>query len=224
MNSYRWFTLSFSGPGPDLCKLISKIDHDDEQWAICSQVNSGVFSGSYFKKITLSLGRADPSGIMSDLAVETTVSLEFTIRAQGGKLLLRVSDNKRLAGSFISWLSRRAGFGFSSHPATLVSLVGWELERFSSIDICKMIALKVSGVTVAHNIVGRMEFVSKYGMKIDEIRALPRDGFTVSMVRYELAKSNVTGVLAVHSTGRVSVSGALGSWIVDYVEKNLLVR
>ncbi len=224
MNSYRWFVLSFSELGSDLCDIISEIDHDGEQWAICSQVSSEKFSGIYFKKLTLSLGRADSSGVMSDLAVETTVSLEFTIRAQDGDFLLRVSDNKRLAGSFISWLSRRAGYGFSSRPATLVNLVGRELERFSSVDIFRMIALKVSGVTVAHNIVGRMEFVSKYGMKVDEIRALPGDGFTVSTVRYELAKSNVTGILAVHSTGRVSVSGALAPWIVDYVEKNLLIR
>lgn len=224
MDSYRWFALSFADMDVDICRLISRIDEDGEQWASCSQIDSTRFAGAYFKRVMLSVGRADPSGSVSNQVVETVISLNFTLLVKDNEFILRVSDNKRLAGSFISWLMRYAGFGFSAHPAEIVKLVGREVEYFAELDALKMVALKVSGVAVAHNIVGRMEFVSKYGMKIDEIKAIPKNDFTVSMVRYEMTRSGVTGIMAVHSTGRVSVSGMLAPWIIDYVEKNLLVR
>lgn len=224
MTSYRWFALSTDHRAMTLAELRAAITsgYRSEEWVEVQAVNEDSISGDYFKRSSIKVRSHDPETGVSSSVVGSIVQLDFVASVKRGMCLLRIRDTSRAAGSLISFLSRAAGFGFVACPLQARAVVGAERELFRSFDSYRLVGLKLSDVAVSPSVLGRFEFVSRFGIAIADIDEQLLARSRISMARFELVRMGVPGTLGVYSSGRITVSGQLSDWLMDFVESSII--
>lgn len=224
MTSYRWFALSTDQRAMTLAELRAAITfgHRSEEWIDVQEDNDGSIAGDYFKRSSVKVRSHDPEVGVSSSIVSSIVQLDFVASIRRGMCLLRIRDSSRASGSLISFLSGNVGFGFAAFPVQTRRVVGFERDLFGSFDSYRLVGLKLSDVAVSSSIVGRFEFASKFGISISDIDEELMARSRISMARFELVRMGVPGMLGFFSTGRVTVSGQLSDWLVNFAEDTLV--
>lgn len=92
---------------------------------------------------------------------------------------------------------------------------------FEGIETVKLIGLKVVGAVIEEDLVARMEFASKQGMAVENMKLLEGVRHKVDSAAYELVYEGIRGQLAFSSSGTVKVSGQLAPRLVHLIEQDL---
>ncbi|MEA9825988.1 hypothetical protein VDF98_21560 [Xanthomonas campestris pv. raphani] len=223
MRSYRWYALTLGGEPlseRSINVLLERLDKQ-EFWFVFDDISSSQVSGKFSYRYPLVLGQTEINSSENEL-VELISSVEFVMFNGVSSSVLRLSDGGRHAKRLLSALADIFGFGFSIHP--LITLDAGKIVgvNFGDFDEFRMVGLKVINVRVSDGVIARMEFASRYGMLISDIRDLDFKDFRIESVKYEVLKDGLKGAISATSSGRVVLGGKLAPMLVNVLDRALL--
>ena len=133
---------------------------------------------------------------------------------------IRIEDPGRNSKDLFNVLESILGFGFTSNLITFDD--PRSMSIFENVQVSKILGLKIAGAVVDSDLIARMEFVSKQGMKIERIPPLRGLNYKVDSLTFEVLIEGVKGNVSISSNGLVKVSGQLSPKIVSLIEDDLV--
>ncbi len=132
------------------------------------------------------------------------------------QLFMRVENPGRSIRELLNAIESIVGLGFSSEPVLFRHFD--PLKVFVDADSIKLIGLKVADVVVSNDLVSSMEFSSKQGINLNEVRVLDGLKYKVDTGTYELTYESARGQISVSSGGLVKISGQLSPKLLHQLE------
>jgi hypothetical protein len=163
--------------------------------------------------------RFDDGGIPSYEEVASVNFTDFAIVTVGSALFLRVENPGRNMRDLLNALESIVGLGFTSKPLTFDKAKPTTI--FKTVEVTKLVGLRVVGAVINDDLVARMEFASKQGMVIENMKLLDGLRYNVDSAVYELIYKGVRGQVAFASSGMVKISGQLAPKLVHLIERDL---
>jgi len=161
----------------------------------------------------------DESGAPVYQEIDSISFTDFSIVSIDGQTFLRVENPGRSIRELLNALESIIGLGFTS------KLVTFEHVRpttiFEKIKTVRLIGFKVLGVVLDEDLVARMEFASKQGMTLAQMKFLEGRPYKVDSATYEMVHEGIRGQLSFLSNGTVKVSGQLAPKLMQLIEKDL---
>lgn len=163
--------------------------------------------------------RFDDEGTPSYEEVASVSFTDFAIIQVDGVTFLRIENPSRNIRELLNALESILGLGFTSKPLTFDKAKPTTV--FKSVDSTKLIGLKVVGAVIDNDLVARMEFASKQGMIVENMKLLNDLRYKVETSIFELIYEGVRGQLVFASNGLVKISGQLAPRLVHLIEQDL---
>jgi hypothetical protein len=163
--------------------------------------------------------RISEDGSPSYEQIESVAFKDFAILTINTNRYLRVENPGRNMRDLLNALESLVGFGFVSEPLKFDKTKPQAL--FERIESAKLVGLKVVGAVVDDDLVARMEFASKQGMSIENMRLLKDLQYVVDSANFELIHKGLRGQVAFSANGVVKVSGQLAPHLVHLIEADL---
>jgi hypothetical protein len=163
--------------------------------------------------------RFDDEGTPSYEEVASVNFTDFAIVQVDGVTFLRIENPSRNIRELLNALESILGLGFTSKPLTFDKAKPTTV--FKSVDSTKLIGLKVVGAVIDNDLVARMEFASKQGMIVENMKLLNDLRYKVETSIFELIYEGVRGQLVFASNGLVKISGQLAPRLVHLIEQDL---
>lgn len=163
--------------------------------------------------------RFDDEGTPSYEEVASVSFTDFAIIQVDGVTFLRIENPSRNIRELLNALESILGLGFTSKPLTFDKAKPTTV--FKSVDSTKLIGLKVVGAVIDNDLVARMEFASKQGMIVENMKLLNDLQYKVETSIFELIYEGVRGQLVFASNGLVKISGQLAPRLVHLIEQDL---
>ena len=116
---------------------------------------------------------------------------------------LRIENPSRNIRDLLNALESLVGLGFTIKPLTFDKAKPTTV--FESVDVTKLVGLKVVGAVIDEDLVARMEFASKQGMIVESIESLDDLRYKVESSVFELIYDGVRGQLVLASSGLIKV-------------------
>ena len=163
--------------------------------------------------------RFDDEGTPFCEEVASVSFTDFAIIQVDGVTFLRIENPSRNIRELLNALESILGLGFTSKQLTFDKAKPTTV--FESVDSTKLVGLKVVGTVIDNELVARMEFASKQGMIVENMKLLNDLRYKVDTSIFELIFEGVRGQLVFTSSGLVKISGQLAPRLVHLIEQDL---
>lgn len=221
LNRYRWYRIQLPSQVTNLADIIASRPLVPKASFGFSRVEGSIGTSIYrfLWRTKVVITQFDDSGTPTYQEIANVDFTDFAIIDVEGKTFLRIENPRRNIRDLLNALESLAGLGFTC------KLLTFEKARpttvFESIETVKLIGLKVVGAVIKEDLIVRMEFASKQGMVVENIKLLEGVRHKVDSAAYELVYEGIRGQLAFSSSGTVKVSGQLAPRLVHLIEQDL---
>lgn len=221
LTRYRWYRVQLPDASLDLTRVMAtKPLTADASFGFLRMESDGETPKyRFFWRTTIVVTRLDDDG---NPAYEKIASVNFTdlaIIVIDGSIFLRIENPGRNLRDLMNALESLVGLGFTSKPLTFEQAKPTTV--FENVDTAKLVGLKVVGAVVDEDLVARVEFASKQGMTVENMKLLDGLRYKVDSAIYELMFEGVRGQLAFAASGVAKVSGQLAPRLVYLIERDL---
>lgn len=145
---------------------------------------------------------------------------DFAIVLVEGTTFLRIENPGRNIRELMNSLESILGLGFTSKALT------FEKTRpttvFENVDSIKLVGLKIVGAVIDDDLVARIEFASKQGMIVENMKLLDDLRYKIDTSVYELIYEGIRGQMVFSSSGLAKISGQLAPRLIHLIELDLL--
>jgi len=221
LTRYRWYRIQLPNGTSELSSIITgrPLTQDTSFGFSLIEGSMGTSMYRFLWRTKVVVTLFDDDGNPSYEEVASIDYTDFAIITVDDTTFLRIENPRRNIRDLLNALESLIGLGFTSKPLTFEKIKPAVL--FKSVDTTKLIGLKVVGAVVDEDLVARMEFASKQGMIIEDMRLLDGLNYNVASTVFELVYEGVRGQVAIASSGLVKVSGKLAPRLVHLIEKGL---
>jgi len=217
----RWYRIQLPKGTPDLSELL-------EQHPLGPDVNQGftMVTGAWGQQLNRFLWRSkvvvtlvDDDGVPHYQEVATVNFTDFAVLNVEGEVFLRIESPGRSIRDLLNTLESLVGLGFTCKPVTFAKTKPTSV--LESVEVAKLIGLKVTDVVLGNDLLARMEFSSKEGINPEKLAVLDGIPHKTDSASYELIYGGVKGGLYFSSTGMVKVGGQLTPRLIHLIEQDL---
>jgi hypothetical protein len=220
-NRYRWYRIQLPSKALDFIEIIESFpltkDANFGFSRVKGSIGPSIFRFLWRTKIIVT--QFDDNGTPSYQEVANVSFTDFAKIDVDRKTFLRIENPGRNIRDLLNALESLFGLGFTcklmtfekSKPTTVLE----------NIETVKLIGLKVVGAVIDEDLVARIEFASKQGFVIEQMKLLEGLHYKVDTATYELIYEGIRGQLAVFSNGTIRVSGQLAPRLVELIEQDL---
>lgn len=221
LKRYRWYRIQLPRGAKDLAEIITArpLGPGDTYGFSRTEGSTGEWLHRFLWRTKVFVTQFDDAGVPSYQEVASVNFTDFAIIELDGESFLRIENPGRNIRDLLNALESMVGLGFTSKLLTFEKAKPTKV--FESIQAFKLIGLKVVGAVVEEDLVARMEFVSKQGMVVEQMKLLEGLRHKVDSATYELLYEGIRGQLAFSSSGTVKVSGQLAPRLVHLIEQDL---
>lgn len=221
MRRYRWYLLKLPLSNQALFGLMTSEPRtrNTESWFTPTDSSPKSTSFLFSWKTEVVITNVDEFGGTSSEVTHTTSRLHISFVEIGKRTFLRAEDAPRNLRPLLLRMEQIAGFGFSVKP---ISFEG-EIPALvlENVDEAKIVGLKLINVVAGKDLLGRMEFASKSGIEIEELKFLKRMSYKRDHSAYDLTYKGAKGHLAISSNGSARIGGSLTPRILAFLERSL---
>lgn len=221
LTRYRWYRIQLPRDKFDLLSIIAGRPLTQDASFGFSRIE-GAIGASKFRflwRTKIVVTRFDDGGTPSYEEVDSVSFTDFAIVSVDGVTFLRIENPGRNIRDLLNALESIVGLGFTSKPLTFDKAKPTTV--FESVEATKLVGLKVVGAVIGEDLVARMEFASKQGMIVENMKLLDGIRYNVDSAVFELIYEGVRGQVAFSSSGVVKVSGHLAPRLVHLIERDL---
>lgn len=217
----RWYRIQLPKETSDLSALL-------EQHPLGSDVNQGFTRviGAWGQELNRFLWRSKvvvtligDDGVPHYQEVATVNFTDFALLNVDGEMFLRIESPGRSIRDLLNTLESLVGLGFTCKPVTFAKKKPTSV--LESVEIAKLIGLKVTDAVLGKDLLARMEFNSKEGISPEQLTVLDGVPHKTDSASYELIYGGVRGILHFRSTGAVKVGGQLAPRLIHLIEQDL---
>jgi len=221
LTRYRWYRIQLPQSDLNLSEIIENrpLTQDSSFGFVHKENQTGASLFRFLWRTKVVITRFDDGDRPSYEEVASISFTDFSIVVAEGVTFLRIENPGRNMRDLLNALESILGLGFTSKPLTFDKAKPTTV--FEHVDVTKLVGLKVVGAVVDEDLVARMEFVSKQGMVVENMKLLDGLRYNVDSAVFELIFEGVRGQLAFASSGLVKVSGALAPKLVHLIERDL---
>ncbi len=218
---YRWYRIQMPVGNYDLAKIISGNPLTQDAGFGFSNIPDEFGNPKYrfLWRIKVVVTRFDDEGTPFYEEVASVNFTDFAIVVVEGMTFIRIENPGRNIRELMNALESILGLGFTSKVLT------FEKTRpttvFENIDSIKLVGLKVVGAVIDDDLVARIEFASKQGMIVENMKLLDNIKYKIDTSVFELVSDGVRGQIVVSSSGLVKISGQLAPRLVYLIELDL---
>lgn len=151
--------------------------------------------------------------------VATVNFTDFAVLNVDGEMFFRIENPGRSIRELLNTLESLVGLGFTCKPVTFEKKK--PVSVLESVEVAKLVGLKVTDAVLGKDLLARMEFSSKEGINRERLTALEGVPHKTDSASYELIYGGVKGVLHFSSTGMVKVGGQLVPRLIHLIEQDL---
>lgn len=218
---YRWYRIQFPRGDFDLSRIIAGRALTRDSSFGFSRIEStiGAETFRFLWRTTVVVTRFDDEGTPAYEEVASINFTDFSIVSVDGVIFLRIKNPGRNIRDLLNALETLMGLGFTSKPLTFDKAKPTTV--FESVETTRLVGLKVVGAVIDEDLVARMEFASKQGMNVENMKLLKGLRYQVNSAAFELFYEGVRGQMAFASNGLVKVSGQLAPRLVYLIERDL---
>ena len=220
-NRYRWYRIHLPQGVPDLSVLIDSQPLGKSNDGSFTRVNGtfGHLIHRFLWKTKVFVTQFDENGEPSYQEVTTTNFTDFAILAIDNSVFLRAENPGRSIKNLLNALESLIGLGFTCNPVAFQKKKPTSV--FESIDLIKLVGLKVTEAVLKGGIVARMEFASSDGINPERLTVLDGVPHKIESASYEFIYGGLRGLLSLNSSGTVKASGPLAPKLIHLIEKDL---
>lgn len=217
----RWYRIQLPHGTPELSGVIEKHPLGLKSNQGFTRVNGalGLPIHRFLWRSKVVVTQFDESGAPFYQEIATVNFTDFAILNIDGQSFLRIENPGRSIRDLLNAVESLVGLGFTCKPVTFEKKKPTTV--FESIDVIKLIGLKVVGAVFDEDLVARMEFVSKQGITPEKLTILNGVPHKTDSASYELIYGGIKGVLSFNSNGTVRVSGQLSPRLIHLIELDL---
>lgn len=216
---YRWFRIQLPVHTRDLTKIFSSHPFDSESSYGFGFTSDNSASYRYLWRSRVVVTKVDEEGAPTYEQVESISFTDFSVVEIGDLIFLRIENAGRNVRDLLNALETLTGMGFTAKP------VLFDKDRPSSVfklvDSSKLVGLKVVGAVIADDLVARMEFASKEGMVVENMKILSNLKYKVDLAVFEVVIGGLKGQIAFAANGTVKISGQIAAKLISLVEQDL---
>lgn len=154
--------------------------------------------------------------------VATVNFTDFAVLNVDGEMFFRIENPGRSIRDLLNSLESLVGLGFTCKPVTFEKKK--PVSVLESVEVAKLVGLKVTDAVLGKDLLARMEFSSKEGINPEKLAALEGVPHKTDSASYELIYGGVKGVLHFSSTGVVKVGGQLAPRLIHLIEQDLALH
>lgn len=217
----RWYRIQLPKGIPDLSELL-------ERHPLGPDVKQGftMVTGTWGQQLNRFLWRSkvvvtlvDDDGVPHYQEVATVNFTDFAVLNVEGEMFIRIESPGRSIRDLLNTLESLVGLGFTCKPVTFAKKKPTSV--LESVEVAKLIGLKVTDVVLGNDLLARMEFSSKEGIHPEKLAVLDGIPHKTDSASYELIYGGVRGGLYFSSTGMVKVGGQLAPRLIHLIEQDL---
>lgn len=220
-NRYRWYRIHLPQGAPDLSVLFDNHPLGKSNSEGFTRVNGafGHIIHRFLWKSKVFVTQFDENGEPTYQEVTTTNFTDFAILAIDNAVFLRAENPGRSIKNLLNALESLIGLGFTCNPVTFKKKKPTSV--FESIDLTKLVGLKVTEAALGSGIVARMEFASSDGINLEKLAILDGVPHKIESASYEFIYGGLRGLLSLNSSGTVKASGQLAPKLIHLIEQDL---
>lgn len=221
LTRYRWYRIQLPHEATDLATLVAKCPFISDASFGFSQVDAGIGDPKhrFLWRTKVVITKLDVEGLPTYEQVESVSFTDFSVVVVDAMTFIRIENPGRNIRDLLNTLESLAGMGFTAKPMT------FERARpttiFNQVSVSKMVGLKVVGAVIDEDLVARMEFASKQGMNVDNMKVLNSLKYKVELAVFEFIYEGIRGQVAFSANGSVKISGQLAPKLVSLIELDL---
>lgn len=221
LTRYRWYRIQLPPDAIDLAALVARCPFVPEVPFGFSRVEAGIGAPTYrfLWRTRVVITKLDTDGSPTYEQVESVSFTDFAVVVVEAMTFLRIENPGRNIRDLLNALESLAGIGFTARPVSFDRAKPTAV--FDRVSVSKLVGLKVVGAVVDEDLVARMEFASKQGMIVEDMRVLNGLQYKVDLAVFELIYEGVRGQVAFSASGAVKVSGQLAPMLVSLIEQDL---
>lgn len=217
----RWYRIHLPKGTPDLSEVL-------ERQPLGPDVNQGftTVTGAWGQqlhrflwrsKVVITLVGDDGEPYYQEVA--TVNVTDFAVLNVDGEMFFRIENPGRSIRDLLNTLESLVGLGFTCKPVTFAEKK--PISVLESVEVAKLVGLKVTDAVLGKDLLARMEFSSKEGINPEKLTVLDGVPHKTDSASYELNYGGVKGVLHFSSTGMVKVGGQLVPRLIYLIEQDL---
>jgi hypothetical protein len=221
LTRYRWYLIKIPLGNASLVSAISEqpFSHKDNYGFAIIEGNSEELSFRFFYRTNIQVTKLSDDGSTVIESISSVNFTDFSFVTMAELTFLRIENPGKNIRELLNTIESIVGFGFMAKPLSFDKVSPSTV--FSSMDTSKLIGLKVVGAVIGKDLIARMEFASKNGIDINEIKPLENLDYKLSSASYELFFEGIKGQMSYSSGGLVKISGQLAPKILHLIEKDL---
>ncbi len=201
MNRYRWYRIHIPQNSDQVINVLDEFQLTaNKAYGFSKFVNSITpHSYRFFWRTKIVITQFDESGNPFYQQMDSINFVDFVLLESLNKILLRIENPGKSVRDLINAFESIFGLGFT---CKLLSFKNVSPTRvLQTADLVRIIGLKVFGTAINEDIVTKMEFASKQGMKLEKIPQLKGLTHIIEYITYEILFEGVKGCLTIHSNG-----------------------
>jgi len=220
LTRYRWYRIQFPRRDISLSTIIGERPLTPNTASGFSRIDDalGASKFRFFWRTKVMVTRFDDGRPIYEEIASVSFT-DFAIVQIAGSNFLRIENPSRNVRDLLNALESLIGLGFTSKALTFEKSKPTTI--FESVASAKLIGLKVVGAVIDEDLVARMEFASKQGMIVENMKLLADLRYHVDSAVFELVFEGVRGQVAFASSGVVKISGQLAPRLVQLIELDL---
>lgn len=218
---YRWYSIRLPKSVESLADILLERPFTQNDSYGFARLN-GDIEGSqlrFYWKTKVIVTNFDELGNSSYSDIVNINYNDFSLVNIGSQLFMRVDNPGRNIRDLLNAIESIVGLGFTSESITFGKFD--PLKVFFDADSIKLIGLKVTDVVLSDDLVSRIEFASKQGINLSELKILDGLKYKVDTGVYELTYESARGQISVSSGGLVKISGQLAPKLLHQLEGDL---
>lgn len=221
MVRYRWYRIGMPKTVESLSDALLQRPFTQSDSFGFSRLNRDIEASPlrFYWKTKVVVTNFDEQGNASYSEILNINYNDFSLINIKNQLFMRVENPGRSIRELLNAIESIVGLGFSSESVLFRQFD--PLKVFLDADSIKLIGLKVTDVVVSDDLISSMEFSSKQGINLNEVRVLDGLKYKVDTGVYELTYESARGQVSVSAGGLAKVSGQLASKLLHQLEANL---
>lgn len=216
---YRWFRIRLPDQTFSLTQAFLNSPFDSKSTHGFQRMSEDNTSYRYLWRSRVVITKLDDEGTPTYEQIESVSFTDFSVLQLGGLFFLRIENAGRTIRDLLNAIEALTGMGFTAKPVTFDK--GRPSSVFDSVDSSKLVGLKVAGAIVDDDLVARMEFVSKEGMTVENMKILSNLRYKVDHAVFEVVLSGLKGQISFSANGTVKISGQIAPKLISLVEQDL---
>jgi hypothetical protein len=218
---YRWFRIQLPRNNLDLNEIAFRNPFTQDSSFGFSNIEDEVDVSKlrFLWRTKITVTKLDSEGAPSYEQIASVSFTDIAIVTVNGVTFLRVENPVRNSRDLLNALESILGIGFTCKPLTFENVRPTTL--FKKVEVSKLVGLKIIGAVVNEDLIARMEFVSKRGMIVENMKLLDGMHYKIDSEVFELIYGGLRGQVSFSSNGLVKVSGHLSPKLVSLIERDL---